>query len=206
MEAVRSFVAIELPDELKRELVGLVDRLQADSPPVARWVDPASIHLTLKFLGDVAADRLDVVMAALTVAVERLVLFRLEVGGLGVFPSPDRVRVVWVAVSAETDRLQELQRAVDGAMEKLGFPGESRPFTPHLTLARLRDRARPDERQAVGRLVTAGEFTAATPLDVDAVHLMRSRLTPGGPVHDRTGSVRLAGRQVQARDASSQAP
>ncbi|MEE8330353.1 MAG: RNA 2',3'-cyclic phosphodiesterase, partial [Acidimicrobiia bacterium] len=94
MEQVRSFVAIELPDELKRELVGLVDRLRADSPPVARWVDPASVHLTLKFLGDVAADRLDAVMAALTVAVEDFAPFRLEVGGLGVFPNPNRVRVV----------------------------------------------------------------------------------------------------------------
>ena len=193
MEQVRSFVAIELPDQLKRELVGLVDRLRAGSPPVARWVDPTNIHLTLKFLGDVAADRLDAVMAALTVAVGDFAPFRLEVGGLGVFPNPDRVRVVWVAVSGETGRLQTLRRAVDGAMEKLGFPGESRPFTPHLTLARVGDRARPDERQAIGQLVAAGEFRAATLLDVDAVHLMRSRLTSGGAVHGRTGSVRLAG-------------
>ncbi len=193
MEQVRSFVAIELLDELKRELVGLVDRLRADSPPVARWVDPTNIHLTLKFLGDVAADRLEAVMAALTVAVEDFAPFRLEVGGLGVFPNPSRVRVVWVAVSGETGRLPALRRAVDGAMAKLGFPGEPRPFTPHLTLARVGDRARPDDRRAIGRLVAAGEFRAATPLDVDAVHLMRSRLSPGGAVHSRTGSVRLAG-------------
>ena len=193
MEPVRSFVAIELPDELKRELVGLVDRLRADCPPLVRWVDPANIHLTLKFLGDVAPDRLESVLAALEVAGKEVAPFRLEVGDLGVFPNPSRVRVVWVAVSGETDRLQALQRAVDDAMAELGFSGESRPFTPHLTLGRVRDRARPDERQAIGRLVAAGDFRAATRLDVDTVHLMRSRLTPGGAVHSRTGSVRLAG-------------
>ncbi len=193
METVRSFVAIELPDELKRELVGLVDRLRADSPSVARWVDPASIHLTLKFLGDVATERLDSVMAALSAAVRDFAPFRLEVGGLGVFPNPDRVRVVWVAVSGETGRLQALQGAVEEALEELGFPSESRSFRPHLTLARVRDRARTDERQAIGRLVAAGEFAALTRIDVDAIHLMRSRLDPGGAVYSRTGSVRLAG-------------
>ncbi len=194
MEPVRSFVAIELPDGLKQELVGLIDRLRADCPPVVRWVDPANIHLTLKFLGDVAADRLEAVLAALEASVEDFAPFRLEVGDLGVFPNPSRVRVVWVAVSGETGRLQALQRAVDDALAKLGFPGESRPFTPHLTLARVGDRAKSDERQAIGRLVAADEFRAAVPFDVDAVHLMRSRLTPGGAVHSRSGSVRLAGR------------
>ncbi len=193
MEPVRSFVAIELPDELKRELVGLVDRLRADSPPVTRWGDPANIHLTLKFLGDVAAERLDAVMAALAAAVGDFAPFQLEVGGLGVFPNPNRVRVVWVAVSGETGQLLALQRAVEDAMEGLGFPGESRPFTPHLTLARVRDRTRPDERQAIGQLVASIEFAALAHIDVDAVHLMSSRLAPGGAVHGHTGSVRLTG-------------
>jgi len=193
VEQVRSFVAIELPDELKWELGDLVDRLRADSPPVARWVESTSVHLTLKFLGNVAADRLEAVLAELTAAVEDFASFQLEVGGLGVFPNPNRVRVVWVAVSGETDQLQALQRSVEHAMEKIGFPRESRPFAPHLTLARVHDRARSEERQAIGQLVAAGEFRAETPLDVDAVHLMKSRLTPGGAVYGCTGSVRLAG-------------
>ena len=192
-ESVRSFVAIELSDELKQELKNLINRLRTDSPPVARWVDPAGIHLTLKFLGDVSADRLDAVRESLAEAVGDFAPLRLEVGGLGVFPNPNRMRVVWVAVSDETDRLQALQRAVETSMEELGFPGESRPFTPHLTLARIRDRARPDERQAVERLVATEEFRAAVSLDVDTIHLMRSRLTSSGTVYNHTGSVRLAG-------------
>jgi 2'-5' RNA ligase len=192
-EAVRSFIAIELPDELKRELSALIDRLRADSPDVARWIDPAGIHLTLKFLGDVPAGRLDSLTAALTKAVAGFGPFRLEVGDLGVFPESRRVRVVWVAVSGETGRLQKLQQAVEGAMEGLGFPVESRAFRPHLTLARVRDRARPEEREAIGQLVAASPFRVATPLEVSTVHLMRSRLAPGGVVYSRSGSVPLTG-------------
>ncbi len=186
-------MAIELPDELKQELVRLVDRLRADGPSIVRWVDPANIHLTLKFLDDVATERIDAVMAALSAAVGDFAPFRLVAGGLGVFPNPTRVRVVWVAVSGETGRLQALQGAVEEALKDQGFLGESRFFRPHLTLARVRDRARYDERQAIGRLVAAGEFTALTKIDVDAVHLVRSRLDPGGAVYSRIGSVRLAG-------------
>lgn len=192
-EAVRSFVAIELPDGLKRELSALIDRLRADSPNVARWIDPAGIHLTLKFLGDVPAGRLDSLTTGLTEAVVGLSPFRLEIGGLGVFPDSKRVRVVWVTVSGETGRLQKLQQAVEGAMENLGFPVESRAFRPHLTLARVRDRARPEEREAIGQLVAATDFNVATPLEVRTVQLMRSRLAPGGAVYNRSGSAPLTG-------------
>lgn len=192
-EPVRSFIAIELPDELKLELVVLVRRLREDCPSVMRWVEPANTHLTLKFLGDVAVDRLEAVQAALDAACAETAPFQLEFSGLGVFPEEERVRTVWVDVRDESGQMATLQTAIEQAMAELGFPVESRPFTPHLTLGRVRDRARPEEREAIGQVVAAGEFQASAPVDVKVIHLMKSRLTRGGAIYGRTGFVRLGG-------------
>ncbi len=191
---VRSFVAIELPDELKRELDEVVGQLKsAGGQSGVKWVDPQSIHLTLKFLGDVAVDRLDEITVALAEAVRGIPRFRLAVAGLGVFPNPRRVRVAWVGVSGETDVLERLQRRVESALARLGFAAESRRFTPHLTLARIRERASPQERQRLGQLVDSTSFESRHGISVNAVHLMRSQLTGQGAIYSRINSVTLEG-------------
>lgn len=191
MEQVRSFVAIELPEGLKEELVGLGERLKSGGHSGVRWVDPRGIHLTLKFLEDVAVDRLDNINTALTEAVRGMSPFRLEVGGLGVFPNPRRVRVGWVGVSGDIDKLQRLQQRVETSLAALGFEVESRRFTPHLTLARVRDQATPDERQRFGQFIESTDFKAAHKIEVDTIYLMRSQLTRQGAIYSRISSVRL---------------
>jgi 2'-5' RNA ligase len=200
MDTVRSFVAIELPDELKRELDEVIGQLKsAGGQTGVKWVDPRSIHLTLKFLGDVDADRLDEITVALAEAARRIPRFRLAVAGLGVFPNPGRVRVAWVGVSGETDVLERLQRRVESALARLGFSAESRRFTPHLTLARVRERASPQERQKLGQLAGSTSFESRHGISVDAVHLMRSQLTGQGAIYSRISSVTL-----EANDESSE--
>jgi len=191
METVRSFAAIELPGELRRELGELVDRLKAGGQTGVKWVDPQSIHLTLKFLGDVAVSRLEEIGAALEEATLGVPRFRLTVGGLGVFPGRNRVRVAWVGVSGDMDVLERLQRRVDSALVRLGFAAESRGFTPHLTLARVRERVSPQERQRLGQFIEDAHFEAEHGIPVDAVHLMRSQLTSGGAIYSRLRSVGL---------------
>ncbi|UCB43921.1 MAG: RNA 2',3'-cyclic phosphodiesterase [Dehalococcoidales bacterium] len=191
MEQVRSFVAIELPEGLKEELVGLSERLKSSGHSGVRWVDPRGIHLTLKFLGDVAVDQLDDITAALTEATREISTFRLEVGGLGVFPNPRRVRVAWVGVSGETDKLQQLQQRVESSMAVLGFAVESRGFTPHLTLARVRDQVSPEERQRFGQVIESTNFKARHDIEVNTVYLMRSQLTRQGAIYSSISSVSL---------------
>lgn len=190
MEQVRSFVAIELPEGLKQELDELVARLSQGLPGI-RWVDPHSIHLTLKFLGNVRSDRLDDITRALGQAVRGVAPLRLSVGGLSVFPNARRARVAWVGVSGATEQLQRLQRQVEVALAPLGFPEESRPFTPHLTLARIRDQAPLEVRQRLTQLLDGTTFTAAHLIEVDAIHLMRSQLTRQGALYSRISSVPL---------------
>ena len=191
MEQVRSFVAVELPEELKRELIELNGRLKSGGHAGVRWVDPRGIHLTLKFLGDVAVNRLDDITAALVKATRGIPPFQLEVGGLGVFPNTRRVRVAWVGMSGEIDRLQQLQQQVESSLAKIGFPAEARGFTPHLTLARVRDQVSPDEQQSFGHFIESSDFKSSHNIMVDTVFLMRSQLTRQGAIYSRLSSVGL---------------
>jgi len=191
MEPIRSFIAIELPDELKSELTRLEARLKSDNQPGVKWVNPDSIHLTLKFLGNIAADRTGEITRAMENAVQGISPFHLEVKELGVFPNLRRVQVAWVGISGEVDKLSQLQKRIETALTPLGFAPETRAFTPHLTLARLRDQTPPDERQRFGQLIANTKFDTAGTIEVDAISLMRSQLTRKGAIYSQISSVKL---------------
>jgi len=191
MEQVRSFIAIELPDEVKSGLADLQARLKTGQPPSVKWVNPNSIHLTLKFLGNVAADQIDGITRAMEAAARGTAPFPLEVRELGVFPTLRRVQVVWVGMSGDLARLGRLQQRIESNLGPLGFTPEARKFTPHLTLARLREQATPDERQSLGQLIARTGFTAAPGFTVDAVNLIKSQLTREGAIYHRLSSVKL---------------
>lgn len=187
MEEVRCFIAIELPDEIKRGLRELQAQLKAGSQAPVKWVEPENIHLTLKFLGNVAAGRIDEIAKAMTEAVRGTPPFSLEVKELGVFPNPRRVQIVWVGVSGEVERLSRLQQRIESGLRILGFAPENRRFTPHLTLARLRDHATPQERERLGQLVAETEFAAGS-FTVNSVKLIKSQLTREGPIYSQLSS------------------
>lgn len=191
MEQVRCFIAIELPDEIKRGLKELQAQLKSGGQAPVKWGDPDNIHLTLKFLGNVAIDKTGEITASMTKAVQGVSPFQLEVKELGVFPNPRRVQIIWVGVSGEVDKLASLQQRLESNLEGLGFVPEGRRFTPHLTLARLRDRATPDERERLGQLIADTEFDAAFSFPVEAINLMKSQLTREGPIYSRISSVEL---------------
>ena len=191
MEQVRSFIAIKLPDELKRGLTQLQAQLKLGNQPSVKWVDPNSIHLTLKFLGNVPVDRIDNITGAMEKAAQGISPFHLEVKDLGVFPNLRRVQVVWVGISGQVERLSQLQQRIESNLAPLGFAPESRPFTPHLTLARLRDRTLPDERQRFGQLIADTRFEAVYTFTVEAISLMRSQLTREGAIYSRISSAGL---------------
>ena len=193
METVRSFIAIELPQNLKMELETLVSRLKSESRTSVKWVNPQGIHITLKFLGEVATGKLDEITGALKVAAGGIRPFHLIVEGLGVFPNPQRVRVAWVGVSGDTDILEKLQQRVESTLETLGFTREPRKFTPHLTLARVREQVLPVERQGFGQLIGRTSFNASSDILVSEVHLIRSQLTSRGAIYSRISTVKLEG-------------
>jgi len=191
MEQVRSFVAIELPDEVKSAIAQLQNQLKSGGQFPVKWVDPYSIHLTLKFLGNISKDVIEEITRAVEEAAGGVSPFHLEIKGLGVFPNLKKVQVAWVGVSGDLDQLSGLQKRIESNLSPLGFAPESRPFTPHLTLGRLRDRASLHERQSFGQLIVGTRFESVFSFGVDAINLMRSQLTSEGPIYTKIGSVKL---------------
>jgi 2'-5' RNA ligase len=182
-EQIRSFVAIELPGEAKKGLASLRRELERDEHRFVKWVDPGGVHLTLKFLGNIPSKRVTEIAEAMKKAAQGLSPFLLEISGLGAFPSLKQPRVLWVGVGGELDKLSTLQQNIDSAFATLGFAREERPFVPYLTVARVREGASAPERGRFGELVGSVAFEGRYRIDVEAVRLMRSQLTPTGAIY-----------------------
>jgi len=192
-ESIRAFIAVELPAELIKRLKDFQTLLSPVHLRGVKWVDPGSIHLTLKFLGNVDAGRLEAVKQTVAVAVKSQRPFQLTTGGTGFFPGPQRARVFWLGLEGDIEDLGGLQKGIDRAMAGLGFESENRPFTAHLTLARLRDECSSAERLEFTSLVHPAVFESGPPLHVHTVALIRSQLTPRGAVYTRLAEFPLKG-------------
>ena len=192
MEPMRTFIAIELTPPILDRLGDLQARLRQDLPPrLVRWVRPQGIHLTLKFLGENPASEVDAVSAAMANVCAAHAPFTLSVHGLGCFPNLRRPRVLWVGVEEPAGVLAALQRDVERVLVPLGFPPETRPFSPHLTLGRAKGGAR-GQIEALGKAVGQAKARIGE-MPVAEVHLMRSDLLPGGAVYTALSVARLGG-------------
>jgi RNA 2',3'-cyclic 3'-phosphodiesterase len=188
MEKIRSFIAIELPEDLKIEFGRLQSKLKVDKPRI-KWVSPNSIHLTLKFLGDVDLAMTGQITQAMTESVQGVRPFDLHVQQLGVFPNPQRVQVVWVGLDGELDILSRLYQSLEDKMARLGFPPEKHGFTPHLTLARLGDEVLPDDRKRFGDFISKSKAGINYTIKATALSLMKSQLTREGAIYTRLSHV-----------------
>lgn len=176
-ELVRAFVALDIPERVRAELGASREALRAELPR-ARWVRPEGQHLTLKFLGETPRTTLDAIAADLTPRFARLGAVTVRLRGCGFFPSPARPRVAWIGGSAEG--VSPVVEAVEEVAEVHGFPRERRPWSLHLTQARL---DRPWPQAAVGRFLAWGGGLELEPFRCGEVVLFASRLERGGAVY-----------------------
>lgn len=186
-ERFRCFLAVNLPDDLKRTVGGFIDSLRAEVRGV-RWVRGENLHLTLKFLGDVESGIIPDIGKALDGVASDVGPIPVTLCGAGVFPPRGRPRVVWLDLTRGGDELAALQRRCEGVLAPLGFPPEERPFTPHLTIGRVKDLRSPiplGDALAEASSRNWGDFV------VERVHLMRSELFPTGPRYSILHAVRL---------------
>ncbi len=190
-EQVRSFIAIEIPDEARAALRRIQTHIKPADTGTAKWVDPTSIHLTLKFLGAVKVTRLDSIVAAMEKVVSGSFAFSLSLDGLGAFPNLQRLQVIWIGLAGDIEALQILQEKIETALVPLGFPAEKRSFTPHLTLARIREHASRQELQGLADILANSRLEQGIRFKVGSVNLMRSELARAGAIYSRLASVRL---------------
>lgn len=182
----RLFVAILLPESVRREIAGAVAPLREELDHV-RWVRTEQLHLTLRFIGDVDRHRVPVVGATLGEALAVLPGPTIALEGGGAFPSASRPSVLWAGVRPD-DRLSALHAAAEAALVELGIDPETRDFHPHVTVGRIR---RGRRAPGAGRVIV--ELRLDTTTEVREVSLMESVLGPGGARHTRVRRIPLAG-------------
>ncbi len=181
METIRTFIAIELPAEIQAGLSQVLKQLSPSTKAV-RWVQAGNIHLTLKFLGDTAVDKVEQLKSALKQEALIHTPFEIEAGTLGAFPSLRRPRVIWVGVQAPAE-LAVLATGIETATIPLGFPPEGRPFSAHLTLGRVSQHASPDEVNKLAELLLKTQVGSLGSARVNGVHIFRSDLRPSGAIY-----------------------
>ena len=200
---IRTFLAVEPAEDL-RALIGQVQQdlksqLSCESSKDIRiaWVQPASIHLSIAFLGDTDKSRIEPMRHSIEQAITGHRAFRIPVERLGVFPRLQQPRVMWVGASESWERgidgakLATLHRVIADCCRSLGFASEGKPLSPHLTLARIKA----GERQVGLALAQSGLLDrpmAVGSLAIDAITLMKSQLRPTGPVYTKLWEIRLA--------------
>ncbi len=176
---VRTFLAIDLPEGEKSRLAEAIERWRGHRAAV-RWTATSRMHLTLKFLGDVPETALESISGACAQAASAHEAFGLRTTVSGVFPSLKRPRVLWVGLaSVENGVLHELQQTVEQALEEIGFPREERPFSPHITVGRVKSGK--NIRPLMEDFMTYD--TGSRPFTVDSFALYSSTLTPRGPIY-----------------------
>jgi RNA 2',3'-cyclic 3'-phosphodiesterase len=185
MSVIRAFIAIELPDEIRRRLKEVITQDQdiLKGVPI-RWVPSENIHLTLKFLGDVSLSNLEMLTEILKIEVSRHASFEISVGGSGAYPSDRRPRVLWIGVEAPQD-LFVLHKGIVNEMEKLGYAQESRAFTPHLTLGRVGRYASKDEIQRISKMLESSKIGFLGAAWVRNVCLYKSELKTTGAEYEK---------------------
>jgi len=192
-QTIRSFIAIELPEAVLTGLQQLQTELTLPRYSFVKCVSPEGIHLTLKFLGNISAQKVTDITGVMEQASQGVSPFQLQITEVGAFPDMRRPRVLWVGIKGEVDKLIGWQQRIDNGLVPLGFAKETRPFTPHLTLARLREGVSPGDRRDFGELVMKTPVEVNYKVDVKSLSLMKSQLLPGGAVYSRLAEVKLKG-------------
>jgi RNA 2',3'-cyclic 3'-phosphodiesterase len=193
---IRAFLAVELADEVRKQIgqvqQDLKQRLHRETSKDVRisWVQPASIHLTVKFLGDLDEQLIEPLREAIEEAVKDHQAIHIPLERLGVFPRPQQPRVLWVGASEQWEqgndakRLAALHRAVEDCCGTFDFPLDGRPLSPHLTLARIKG----GERHVGQALAKSGVMDRPISLEslaVKSLVLMKSELHPTGSVYTK---------------------
>jgi len=178
---MRTFIAIELPEEIKTILSRIQDELKQTHADV-KWVKPENIHLTLKFLGEIEQDLVKKIQSALSEIAQKNSIFTLGLSNIGAFPKLQYPRVVWIGIKHD-QRFFEIAGDLEKGLIKIGLPAESRPFSSHITLGRVRSGL--NRKALVEKLDFLNRNLSSPPeFKVFSLTLFKSTLTPAGPIYE----------------------
>ncbi len=192
MGLLRAFIAIELPEHLQDAIEKQTSRLrQVLGDEIIRWVPTQNMHLTLKFLGDIATSHVDFLKQLIAKEAASHPQFDLQLGGLGAFPTSRRPRILWAGLHAPAD-LISLQKSIEAGTFRLGYEKEERDFSPHLTLGRVRQTTEMADLQKIHIALDTIQLGNIGITRVDSIHLIKSDLRPSGPIYTNLFSAPLS--------------
>ncbi|HRU07156.1 MAG TPA: RNA 2',3'-cyclic phosphodiesterase [Candidatus Brocadiia bacterium] len=186
---MRAFLALEMSESIRQNLA----RLQSGLRPAlkgVRWVEPQSLHLTLKFLGDVAGGFAEQAGPALAACAAAAPVSKLVCQGVGAFPDARRPRVVWVGLAEDPPMLAALSHALDRAAAAFGVAPEDKPFRAHVTIGRVKE---PKPAPGIAAALAAQAGFVAGAMEAREIVLMKSDLRPAGPVYTPLARFALGG-------------
>jgi len=190
MSLLRTFIAVDLPPDIQINIQYIGETLRKAIGKSVRWVSVHNIHLTLKFLGDVSSDEVDKLTQMLRMEADTNSFFDVPIGGLGSFPNSKRARVLFIGIQSPAE-LEALHRGIESATIKLGLKADTRPFSPHLTIGRVRDHIVSSEQDKIRKILEETKIDSLGTARVDSVHLYKSELKPGGSVYTKLFSAPL---------------
>jgi 2'-5' RNA ligase len=178
---IRTFLAIDLPEEIKVQIENIQSRLKASVKGI-RWTRPEGIHLTLKFFGNISENEI----ADISKVVEKNTVdirpLSLKVSTLGTFPNLKRPRVLWLGISGSVEKLSDLQKEIEKDLESIGFQTENRAFRAHLTLGRIKS---PKNVKGLSEIIKKEEIYDAGSFCAGGLTLLKSDLTPQGAIYTK---------------------
>ncbi|MBN1900684.1 RNA 2',3'-cyclic phosphodiesterase [Candidatus Sumerlaeota bacterium] len=195
---IRSFIALELSSEIYQNLGKLIGNLKKGAqftPSTPSWVKPESIHLTLKFLGNIGENMVEPISEVVQKAASETDPFIIRIRDLGVFPDERHPRVLWCGMTRGEEQTVDLQKKIDRDLEPLGFEKEKRPFHPHLTLARIKSLKGVAALMNIIKTNQQNSFIGECP--IDRIILFRSELHPDGARYSRLFEASLRKPQVK---------
>jgi 2'-5' RNA ligase len=181
MDNIRSFIAIELTNDIKDKISKIQEQLK-DIKAKVRWVKPDSIHLTLKFLGNINFTQIEDIEFLTGDVIKDFKPWEINIKGLGVFPNFAYPRVIWVGVEDKNKFIVKLAEKTEEELEKLGFKKEKRTYNPHLTLGRIKNLF---ERKNLTQFILDREEHFLGTMKIDRVFLFKSQLTPSGAIYTK---------------------
>ena len=140
-DMLRTFIAINLDPKIQQSIKYIQDRLREVDCDV-RWVTPENAHITLKFLGNITIKQVDVIKQMLANLYQNIKPFKVELTQLEAFPNIDRPRVFWIGFTNSKQQLNKMATTLEKALVKIGFQGDQKPFSPHITIGRIRSSKR----------------------------------------------------------------
>jgi 2'-5' RNA ligase len=180
---MRTFIAIELPQEVRDALSRLQNQLKSSGADV-KWVAPENIHLTLKFIGDIDDIKLDKIIRIIEDIAKNKNSFYIHLCSIGAFPKLSYPKVIWAGIDKGDSETKEIAKELEERIEKAGIPKEDRPFSSHITIGRLRSYLNREKLVQNLENVMREFQTENLEFNVTEITLFKSTLTPKGPIYE----------------------